>query len=208
MPRLKNIMLANNRISRIDPEVSKNIPNITTLILSNNQISELGDLDPLANFKNLEVLSLLDNPVTTKKYYRLYVIFRCKKLRIFDFRKVKEKERQEALVLFSGKEGTRLASHLSAQKSLSTKTFEPGEGVPLPDKPEVRPYQGPTPEEAAKIKKAIQSATSLDEIARLERQLKGGVVPSGSGSGTSAEGDKKAQGGGDGGGQEVEMDED
>ncbi|KAI8804265.1 leucine-rich repeat-domain-containing protein [Cladochytrium replicatum] len=171
MPRLKTLFLASNRISRIDHDIVSYIPNIQTLILTNNQMQELGDLDALAGFKHLVYLSLTDNPVSLKKHYRHYVIRKCPSVRVLDFRRVRQKERLEAAKLFSGSEGTRLEKSLSGQKSRA-KTFEVGE----PSKKVAKPYQGPSREEAEKIKRAIENAKSLDEVARLERQLRGGVV--------------------------------
>ncbi|KAJ3187749.1 U2 small nuclear ribonucleoprotein [Gaertneriomyces sp. JEL0708] len=172
MTRLKVIMAGNNRITRIDTEIAKYVPNLHTLVLTNNQIEELGDIDPLAQLKYLERLSLMDNPVATRKYYRLYVIYRCPTVRILDFRRVREKERVEAKKLFSGVEGQKLATSLSSQKS-NAKTFEPGE----PSKKAAKAYQGPTPEEAAKIREAIKNAKTLDETVRLQKQLEAGHIP-------------------------------
>ena len=67
------------------------IPNLETLILTNNHLQELGDLDPLAEFTKLTYLSLLSNPVTSKQHYRPYVINKLPNLRVLDFRKVKLK---------------------------------------------------------------------------------------------------------------------
>ncbi|KAJ3022099.1 U2 small nuclear ribonucleoprotein A' [Thoreauomyces humboldtii] len=177
MPRLKSLLLANNRISRIDVELAKQLPNLVALILSNNLIEDTGDLDPLGAFENLVWLSLTDNPVATRKHYRHYVIHRCPKVRILDFRKVKEKERQEAAALFSGPDGIALAASLSSKhagnKNAGSNTFEPGEALKRASKP----FQGPSPEEAAKIRAAIAAATTLDEVTRLEKLLTGGVVP-------------------------------
>lgn len=167
MKRLKGIIAINNRISRIDLDLPKSLPNLETLILTNNQIQELGDLDIIGEMKNLKYLSLMDNPVVTKKYYRLFVINKCSSLRVLDFKKVKAAEREEADKLFSSIKGKEL------QKSIeSTKTFEPGE---MPKK-EARPYKGPSPEEAAKIKEMIKNASSLEEIIQLEKQLKNGIT--------------------------------
>ncbi|OUM56474.1 hypothetical protein PIROE2DRAFT_49426, partial [Piromyces sp. E2] len=165
MKRLKGIIAINNRISRIDLELPKSLPNLESLILTNNQIQELGDLDVLGEMKNLKYLSLMDNPVVTKKYYRLFVINRCPSLRMLDFKKVKAIEREEAKQLFNSEQGKEL------QKSL-VKTFEPGE---MPKK-EARPYQGPSPEEAEKIKEMIKNATTLEEITLLEKKLKNGIT--------------------------------
>jgi len=67
--------------------------------------------------------------------------------------------------LFNSEQGKEL------RKSL-VKTFEPGE---MPKK-EARPYQGPSPEEAEKIKEMIKNATTLEEITLLERKLKSGIT--------------------------------
>lgn len=86
-----------------------------------------------------------------------------------------------------------------------TNTFplnvQPGEGVPETEKKEQRPYQGPSPEEAAKIREAIANAKSIDEVMRLEQLLKRGQIPEKEG---SAPAESRRGGGGD---EEVEMDE-
>lgn len=93
MPRLRTLLLSNNRIQRVDAATAKQLPNLNSLVLTNNQIAELGDLDALGDFSRLEYLSLVDNPVVTKKHYREYVLHRCPKVRVLDFRRVKDKVR-------------------------------------------------------------------------------------------------------------------
>ncbi|KAJ3179177.1 U2 small nuclear ribonucleoprotein A' [Geranomyces variabilis] len=173
MPRLRAILASNNRIARFGPDLANNLPNLRVLILTNNLIAELGDVDPLGELEKLETLSLMDNPVATKQYYRLYVIHRCPKVRVLDFRRVLEKERQEAAKLFSGAAGTKLAASISAKSASAARTFEPGEGL----KKASKAYQGPSPEEAARIREAIKSAKTLDEVNRLEKLLQTGQVP-------------------------------
>jgi U2 small nuclear ribonucleoprotein A' len=51
----------------------------------------LQDLDSLSTLPRLKYLSLLDNPVTKQPNYRLYVVGRCKKLKVLDFKKIKQK---------------------------------------------------------------------------------------------------------------------
>lgn len=67
MPRLQALYLGRNRIATISSNLSKSIGNLHTLVLSQNQISELADLEPLAELKKLTHLTLLDNPVTSKE---------------------------------------------------------------------------------------------------------------------------------------------
>jgi U2 small nuclear ribonucleoprotein A' len=123
------------------------LPNLESLILTGNQIQELGDLDPLASLPKLKMLSLLHNPVTSKDHYRLYVAHKIPQVRILDFRKVKLKvccrltiqkintidhtlsiilqEYEAAKALFKGKEGKELKKKLVKKSNL----FVPGEGL-------------------------------------------------------------------------------
>merc|ERR1712226_1830218 len=82
MHRVKNLMLNNNRIVRIGEGLELCLPNLNTLILTNNSPQELADLEPL------------HNPVVTRRNYREYVIHKFPNLRVLDFKKVKDKERQ------------------------------------------------------------------------------------------------------------------
>jgi hypothetical protein len=58
-------------------------------ILSNNRLGQLKDLDVLATLPKLDRLSLLNNPVTKLKHYRLYVCHRLPNITLLDFQKVK-----------------------------------------------------------------------------------------------------------------------
>jgi len=67
MPRLQALYLGRNRITTISPNLPKYMGNLHTLVLSQNQIAQLADLEPLVGLKKLVYLSLLDNPVTSKE---------------------------------------------------------------------------------------------------------------------------------------------
>lgn len=69
----------------------------------NNKITELSELDKLANLKKLERLVLTNNYVTEMPNYRLYVIHKIPSLRILDFEKVQKQERIKAEALFGDK---------------------------------------------------------------------------------------------------------
>ena len=81
MHRVKNLMLNNNRIVRIGEGLELCLPNLSTLILTNNSLQELADLEPLVSSNKLEFLSLLHNPVVTRRNYREYVIHKFPSLR-------------------------------------------------------------------------------------------------------------------------------
>ena len=69
------------------------LPNLTSLSLANNSISELGDLEPLKELKKLQFLNLIGNPVKEKKWYREWLVWRLASLRVLDFQRIREKVR-------------------------------------------------------------------------------------------------------------------
>ena len=72
------------------------------------------------------MLSLLHNPVVTRRNYREYVIHKFPNLRVLDFKKVKDKEREAAKKLFKTKEGKTQLKDISRK----AKTFTPGDPLP------------------------------------------------------------------------------
>lgn len=123
----------------IVPNLELNLPNLETLILTNNNIEDLSEIDNLSTVKTLRTLCMIRNPLAALKYYRLYTIYKIPSLRVLDFKKVKDKvifnfylnlfflikffskkERQEAQKLFKGKK---------LKQSERPKTFIPGEQV-------------------------------------------------------------------------------
>ncbi|XP_020487212.2 U2 small nuclear ribonucleoprotein A' [Labrus bergylta] len=168
LKRLKTLLMNNNRICRVGENLEQSLPCLTELILTNNNIQELGDLDPLATVKTLTLLSLLRNPVTNKKHYRLYMINKIPQIRVLDFQKVKQKERQEAEKMFKGKRGAQLAKDIAKR----TKTFTPGVPAQLEKK-----KTGPSQADVEAIKNAIANASSLAEVERLKGMLQAGQIP-------------------------------
>ena len=136
------------------------------------------------------MLSLLHNPVVTRRNYREYVIHKFPNLRVLDFKKVKDKEREAAKKLFKTKEGKTQLKDISRK----AKTFTPGD--PLPEATnKTTNSAGLTPEQVELIvmpvffifnkqhmmqvrslKTAIAKASSLDEIERLNQMLRSGTV--------------------------------
>lgn len=144
-PRLHTLLLARNRIASIQSSLAQSIPNLTTLVLTANNIAELADLDVLSTFPKLTHLVLMENPVTRKEvcqsrdrpnvrflfltnnaiilqHYRYWVLWRCPAVRFLDYQKVKDTERKKAKELF----GT--ASEPSA---LASKVCDPLKRFPI-----------------------------------------------------------------------------
>lgn len=172
LPRLKSLLLNNNRIVRIDDFLHEALPNLDTVILTGNNIQELGDLEPLTHLKKLETLCLLVNPVSTKQYYREYVAYKFPNLRILDFRKIKQKDRKEALEFFRSKKGKDLLKEI-AKKSKSVAAL----GIPTGVADAKTKVHGATPDDLLRIRDAIKKANSLQEVERLTRMLQSGQIP-------------------------------
>lgn len=105
LPRLKCLLLCNNRITSIAPNLELSLPKLERLIVTNNFIQELTDIDVLSTISSLRTLSLINNPLTTKKCYRSYVIHKLPQLKVLDFCKVKKQERLDSQAQFSGADG-------------------------------------------------------------------------------------------------------
>jgi len=181
--RLRTLLLSNNVIVTIHPSISTSAPNLTTLVLTNNALSELGDLEALSGCKNLTYLSLMGCPVREKKWYREWVLWVCKKVRVLDFQRIKDKERVQAKTLFLTPDSlpTALATSLSSTRatvsaSSVTANFTPAEGA---TKTFVPGASGRllTAEEKKRVEDAIKNASSVEEVRKIESMMREGWVP-------------------------------
>jgi len=171
LKRIKTLFLNNNRVCRIGDNLQESLPNLESLILTNNHIQELGDIDPLSTVKSLTTLSLMKNPVASKRHYRLYVIHKLPQLRLLDFRKIRQKEKEESAKLFKGKKGKQLEKEIGKK----SKTFVPGANLPSTSSEKTASSSNVTAVEA--IREAIKNATTLEEVERLKQILKSGQIP-------------------------------
>ncbi|EKM83478.1 hypothetical protein AGABI1DRAFT_96468 [Agaricus bisporus var. burnettii JB137-S8] len=179
LKRLRTLLLANNRISSISASLHLSAPNLTTLVLTNNALAEMGDLEPLKDVRHLQYLSLLGNPVTEKKHYREWLAWRFPSVRVLDFQRIRDKERKAGKALFLTAEGVPnvLATTLS-----TTVSSNAGKAVLTIDEPKAAPIPGKagrlmSKEDQERVKAAIAKATSMEEIRRLERSLREGYLP-------------------------------
>jgi U2 small nuclear ribonucleoprotein A' len=168
LKRLRKIFVANNHVNRVSEKLTSLLPNLDTLILSNNRIANFSVIDSIGLNSKLEMLSLLENPVTRRPNYRLYTIFKIPSLTVLDFQKVTAKEREAAEKMFGG--------------DASGQTFVPGEEVeeePVAGLQAPAPAAKPTPAQINALRSAIANASTPAEIERLERALRAGIIPDG-----------------------------
>jgi len=162
--RLKTLLCCNNRIARIDASIVEQLIHLRSLVLTNNHLKHLADIDVLAECKELHSLVLVDNDITKKRHYKNYCIYKLPQLKYLDFQKIKTADRDAAKKAFAGKAGERLNAEIQAAR-----TFVPGEGMPGENRL--------TEEQINEIKAAINKATTIDEVNRLEKALKAGQYP-------------------------------
>jgi U2 small nuclear ribonucleoprotein A' len=154
LPRLKTILLNNNRITRISKSLETSIPNLETLVLTGNRISNLQDLQNLKNLTKLRRLIVLDNRVVKIPDYRLKVINALPQLKMLDYHKVKLEERKKAETVYeNGGADVTMSDAVEEEKEAPKKN---GEAKKV---------------DVTAIKAAIANAQTLEEIQRLEAAL-------------------------------------
>ncbi|CAO1617343.1 unnamed protein product [Parajaminaea phylloscopi] len=176
LDRLAHLFLSNNLISRIEPRLAFAIPRLTSLVLTNNQISSFHQLVPLGKFPMLEFVSLIGNPIARERHYREFVVAKCKSLRVLDFRRIKDKERSLSKSLMQTSDGrpSALAHQLAAPRGAEG---EPTAVVTMPlDGQKGLAGRLMTKDERKKIEEAIDRSESLEEIRRLEERLRLGYA--------------------------------
>lgn len=172
LPRLKCLLLNNNRLVRIDEFVHESLPNLNTIIMTGNNIQEFNDLDPLTHFKQLHTLCMLVNPVSTKPYYREYIAYKFPNLRLLDFRKIKLNDRKNAQEFFRSKVGKDLLKEVAKKAKISSaivgenKLGAGATGGTVANQADIQ-----------RIREAIRNANSLQEVERLTRILQSGHLP-------------------------------
>ncbi|CAK9781466.1 L domain-like protein [Cutaneotrichosporon oleaginosum] len=182
--RLHTVHAAQNQISSISPALATNLPNLTTLVLSDNALASLSSLLPLADTP-LRYLSLRGNPVTAAEHYRAFVIWKVGRgaLHVLDFERVKDAERARAKELFEDSSG---APNELARK-LSTSTAGVSGAALAAAKAKGGKGRLMTPEEKKRVVEALTRANTAEEVRKLERMLADGVIPEGGMEGVDGE---------------------
>ncbi|WVQ81121.1 hypothetical protein IAT38_003243 [Cryptococcus sp. DSM 104549] len=183
-PRLTAIHAAQNQISSISPSLTPNIPNLVTLVLTDNAITSLSALLPLEQLTSLRHLSLRGNPVTQHEHYKEFVVWKVAKgkLHALDFERIKDSTREAATKLLTDPLTT-LPNALAHQLSIPSTSSIPGATAA---KVAAGPIAGKggkgrlmTPEEKRRVVEALTRAKTAEEVRKLERMLADGLVPEG-----------------------------
>lgn len=160
----------------------------------------------LASRSSPVLSSLLHSPSPGRQHYRLFAIHKIPTLKVLDFQKVKQSERERAQRLAASAAGAAMEADarlearaaaaavpgddgggtyaVSANGENRTKTFEPGEGKSAEESFATQF----TLEEKARIREMVANAASAEEIDRIERLVKRGIFPGSSAESASVNG--------------------
>lgn len=161
--------------------VGESLPNLRVLVLTCNQLATLADLDFVAALPALEFFSALDNPVAAHEHYRAWIIWRNPAIRVLDFVRVRDAEREHAGKLFgeSLDTATDLARQILESKTAAgaSKIFSTTAAAAAAANSDVAALaQTLSEEDREKLREQLKNATSLDEINRIQRALRGGAA--------------------------------
>lgn len=172
---LETLLLGNNNITHIDDSFPESNC-IKSISLINNNISHFQEIFS-QKFKRLETLILSGNPITKLENYRLFMIWLIPSLKVLDFQKIKQSERDKAKDLF----GADNSVYNDLAKSLLSKPILNGENgvvnaMSSSDKQLNTVIHKLTKEEREELLTKLKSATSIEEIERIEAALKVGSI--------------------------------
>eukprot|EP00754_Rhynchopus_humris_P045231 Rhum_TRINITY_DN4731_c0_g1::Rhum_TRINITY_DN4731_c0_g1_i1::g.15534::m.15534/K11092/SNRPA1; U2 small nuclear ribonucleoprotein A' len=157
MKRLRTVILHNNRLSQISSGLCHALPGLENLVLHNNNFRGCAELQPLVDLPRLQRLSLVDNPVTRLPDYRLFVIARLPNLKHLDYARVTPEERAAATELF-GKQASLTAAHAPGGAGAQQQQQQQASAAAMTDS------------QKEHIARLIQSATSLEDMKRIEER--------------------------------------
>ena len=130
-------------------------------MLVNNKLSRVQDIETISQTcKGLVRLSLQGNIVSNIPNYRAFVISKFPNLRVLDFQKVTQKERDLAVDFFSKPENLEIL--FERQKQID---------INLNQNPITIDSKISNQQRILELSSQIDKATSLEEIARLEKAI-------------------------------------
>lgn len=159
LTRTVSLLVTNNRIRTIDPQLGTKLPLLQSLSLSHNRIDSLAELRALLLLPKLEYFALDNNPISQHPYYRLYILWLAPQIRVLDFERVRDSERDQAKKLFGTlADPTELVASVEGKES--TKMEAPKVATKLSE------------EEKQELRNKLASATTLAEIDEIEALLR------------------------------------
>lgn len=174
LSRLSTFIACNNEIEYIECGFTNSLPNLESLVLTNNKLKNIESISAIFLLKKLKRLSLVNNPVTKAPDYKTILIGMLPNLIYLDFQKVSKEERsasefffetnsigKELLVKYSSFKNFEKNSVKSINKFLSSKVN------PILDLSESKPNHI----QLNNIKIAISICNDIEKLRILEESL-------------------------------------
>lgn len=189
LKRLQTQLLANNNIKDISVGQGTKLPNLESLIQSNNNLTTLEDIKPLQEFENsIRILAIDGNPIT-KKYTNLPIILSIilPKLQIQNYQRINKKDHEYAKIIRKQiKEGSitwEIFCSIYQTNMVDTKN------IPTIDKDVISTIDDDstyetipkylTPQQRQKFLSYIDTLHSTNEVTIMDELLKKGLIPKG-----------------------------
>lgn len=180
-PRLRTLHLGSNRISNITRGIADSLPNLHVLILTSNRISSIEDLNlsELSRFKQLQVLSISDNPVANIPDIRRKLLRSLPSLKIINFAKVSYKERK-SLLAGTGNYSKRRKRNNNLDDTRTTKRHQLHDSLNF-NKSKISPTAPKrtlslNASQAAAVRARIENAQSVEEVLKLQEAIRSGAI--------------------------------
>lgn len=157
--KLYTLLLSYNNINYIDYNIYQSLPNITTIVLTHNNIDNINILKPLQQCKSLTSLILFDNPICNITNYRLTIIALLPQLKLLDMNKIKPNERKQAKSIDIDMLLVQAAQQQQQQQTKKRTAID-----------DIQQQQKQIKKQ--KLIEQIKKTTKLSELTKLENELK------------------------------------
>lgn len=167
--KVTTLLLAKNNISNIQDSIALQLPQLRTLSLIDNSIGDYATLERLSSLTRLENLYISGNPIMLMEHVREFVIWCLPHLKVLNFERVRQSERERCLELFGPRdEPSELADKLRSVGS-QRRVYSQSDQLETVVKKL-------SDEEREQLKEQLKSATSLKEIEKIEDMLRKGYM--------------------------------
>lgn len=172
--RLTTFIACNNEIELIEYGFCKSLPNLESLVLTNNRLSNIESISAIFLLKNLKRLSLINNPVTKIPNYKAIMIGMLPNLLYLDFQKINQMERNASELFietnYPGKD--MLLQHYSFENYENNSLKNLNEPSPAIINTKLDPFQNKlTQVQLNNIKMAISVCNNIEKLRILEESL-------------------------------------
>lgn len=171
--RLTTFIACNNEIEFVESGFCKSLPNLESLVLTNNQLKSIESISAIFLLKNLKRLSLINNPVAKIPNYKAIMIGMLPNLVYLDFQKINQMERNASkLFIVTNYSGKDMLFQHSFKNCENNSIRNLNESSPAIANTKSEPFQKQlTQVQLNSIKMAISVCDNIEKLKILEESL-------------------------------------